>query len=79
MSNNRYRYDTGSVIDQSNGDILTTRQAVNRLNKQDTLVKRARNHHQAVIDALNEEIKKADTQELKEALIRISQKRLYYD
>lgn len=78
MSKNRYRYDTGSIIDQT-GDILTTRQAVNRLNKQDALVKRARNHHQAVIDALNEEINKADNPELKEALIKISHKRLYYD
>ena len=35
---NRYRYDTGCIIDQKTGDILTEKQAVNRLNKQDALI-----------------------------------------
>jgi len=39
MTENRYRYDTGSIIDQETGEILTTKQAVNRLNRQDTLLK----------------------------------------
>ena len=34
----RYRYDTGSIIDQKTGDILSERQAVNRLNRQDILI-----------------------------------------
>jgi len=79
MTENRYRYDTGSIIDQRNGDILSTKQAVNRLNRQDLLVNRARKHHQAVIDALNDEIEKADTDELKNALIRISHRELEYE
>ena len=29
----RYRYDTGQIIDQVDGEILTERQVVNRLNK----------------------------------------------
>ena len=36
---NRYRYDTGNIIDQKNGEILTTRKAVNRLNKQEEKIK----------------------------------------
>ena len=39
MTENRYRYDTGAIIDQETGEILTTKQAVNRLNRQDTLLK----------------------------------------
>ena len=39
MTKNRYRYDTGCIIDQETGEILTTKQAVNRLNRQWTLLK----------------------------------------
>ena len=38
MTENRYRYDTGTIIDQKNGEILTTRKTVNRLNKQDRII-----------------------------------------
>ena len=72
---NRYRYDTGCILDQKTVEILTPRQAVNRLNKQDTIIQQASKHQQAVIDALNDEIEKADG-ELKEALIRISHRKL---
>ena len=34
----RYRYDTGSIIDTKEHKVLTVRQAVNRLNKQDALI-----------------------------------------
>ena len=39
MTKKRYRYDTGCIIDQQTGEILSTKQAVNRLNKQNTLLK----------------------------------------
>ena len=39
MTDKRYRYDTGCIIDQQSGEILSTKQAVNRLNKQNTLLK----------------------------------------
>ena len=68
----RYRYDTGMIIDQKNGDILTTKQAVNRLNRQEILNRRKTKHIEAVIKQLNKEIDNADTDELKQALIRIS-------
>ena len=35
---NRYRYDTGSIIDTKEHKVLTVRQAVNRLNRQDILI-----------------------------------------
>jgi uncharacterized protein YwgA len=73
---NRYRYDTGMIIDQKNGDILTTKQAVNRLNRQEILNRRKTKHIEAVIKQLNKEIDNADTDELKQALIRISNKEL---
>ena len=38
MTEKRYCYDTGCIIDQKTGDILTEKQAVNRLNKQDALI-----------------------------------------
>ena len=38
MTEKRYRYDTGSIIDQKTGEILSGRQAVNRLNRQDVLI-----------------------------------------
>lgn len=72
---NRYRLDTGAVIDQKTGRILSDKKVVNRLNRQDRLLKIAREKHMAVVNALNEEIDNADG-ELKEALIRISHRRL---
>lgn len=38
---NRYRYDTGSVIDQSTGEILSEKQVVNRLNRYENMIKEA--------------------------------------
>jgi len=35
----RYRYDTGNIIDQEKGELLTEIQVRNRLNQQDTLIK----------------------------------------
>ena len=43
MRMNRYRYDTGVVIDQSTGEILSTKQVVNRLNKYENTIKEAYN------------------------------------
>lgn len=39
MTDKRYRYDTGCIIDQQTGEILSTKQAVNRLNRQNALLK----------------------------------------
>jgi hypothetical protein len=75
----RYRYDTGCIIDQQTTEILTDRKTVTRLNKQERIIQRARKHQQAVIDALNDEIEKAETDELKQALIRISHRELEYE
>ena len=47
---NRYRYDTGSVIDQETGDILTEKQVVNRLNRQDSLIKIKTRVNEAIVD-----------------------------
>ena len=33
MTKKRYRHDTGCIIDQESGEILTTKQAVNKNNK----------------------------------------------
>jgi uncharacterized protein YwgA len=68
----RYRYDTGMIIDQKNGDILTTKQAVNRLNRQERRIRHRTKHIEAVIKQLNKEIDNANTDELKQALIRIA-------
>ena len=35
----RYKYDTGNIIDQEKGELLTEIQVRNRLNQQDTLIK----------------------------------------
>ena len=78
ITENRYRYDTGMIIDQKTTEILTPRKATIRLNKQDSIIRQARKHQQAVIDALNDEIEKADG-ELKKALIRISHRELEYE
>ena len=75
---NRYREDTGAIIDQRTGGILTIKQVVNKLNRYEKIKQMARAHHQAMSDALNDEIEKADG-ELKTALIRISNRRIDYE
>lgn len=72
----RYRYDTGAVIDNISGEILSERQVVNRLNREHLLKNSARKQMEAMRTALKEEIDKADNEELKKALIRIYNKRL---
>ena len=67
----RYRYDTGCIIDQKTNEILTTKQTVNRLNRQERLIQIKQKHIEAVIKQLNLEIDNADG-ELKQALIRIA-------
>ena len=71
MTDNRYRYDTGSIIDQKTGEILTERKTVNRLNRQDRRIKIKERHIDAMINQLNKEIENS-TGELKQALIRIA-------
>lgn len=70
MTENRYRYDTGCIIDQKNGNILTLKKAVTALNRQEILIQAKKRHIRAMINQLNKEIDEADG-ELKEALIRI--------
>ena len=72
----RYRYDTGSIIDQDTGDILTERQVVNRLNRQDALIKAKRKQVEAMVNVLNEEIEYAEDVNLKLALKRIAHRKL---
>ena len=50
---NRYRYDTGSIIDTKEHKVLTVRQAVNRLNKQDALIETKRDTIQFHVDGYN--------------------------
>lgn len=54
MTENRYRYDTGCIIDQKTGDILTEKQAVNRLNKQDVLIETKREQIKFHVDGYNQ-------------------------
>ena len=49
----RYRYDTGSIIDTKEHKVLTVRQAVNRLNKQDALIESKRDTIQFHVDGYN--------------------------
>lgn len=51
---NRYRYDTGSIIDQKNGEILSERQIVNRLNKQDKLIESKREQIKFHVEGYNQ-------------------------
>ena len=41
MKMNRYRYDTGSIIDQKEKEVLTVRKAVTRLNNYENLIREA--------------------------------------
>ena len=52
----RYRYDTGSIIDTKEHEVLTVRQAVNRLNKQDALIESKREAVQFHVDGYNKVI-----------------------
>lgn len=72
---NRYRYDTGSVIDQETGDILTEKQVVNRLNRQDSLIKIKTRINEAMVDELNKQINNSEG-ELKQALVNVVNIRL---
>ena len=72
---NRYRYDTGSVIDQETGDILTEKQVVNRLNRQDRLIKIKTRVNEAMVDELNKQINNSEG-ELKQALVNVANIRL---
>ena len=67
----RYRYDTGSIIDQKTGEILTERRVLNRLNRQDKLIRIKERHIEAMTRQVQIEIDNADG-ELKQALIRIA-------
>lgn len=77
LTENRYRYDTGSIIDHKENQVLTIKQAVNRLNRQDTLIKIKQRHIYAMIEVLHEEINNADG-ELKQALVRIARTEIEY-
>ena len=76
MSENRYRYDTGSIIDQRKNEVLSIKQAVNRLNRQDVYKRNCKSRVNAMVKSLNYEIENADSPELKQALIRIANKEL---
>lgn len=67
----RYRYDTGGIIDQENGDILHGRKILFRLNRQDTLIKHKDKHLDAVLEQLQKEIDNSSG-ELHDALVRIA-------
>ena len=54
MTEKRYRYDTGSIIDQKTGEILSERQAVNRLNRQDVLIETKREQIKFHVDGYNQ-------------------------
>lgn len=53
MTEKRYRYDTGSIIDQKTGEILSERQAVNRLNRQDVLIETKKEQIKFHVDGYN--------------------------
>lgn len=54
MTENRYRYDTGSIIDQKTGEILSERQTVNRLNRQDILIEAKRKEVEFHVEGYNQ-------------------------
>lgn len=56
MTENRYRIDTDCIIDQKTGEILTLRKAVNRLNRQDVIIKAEREAVQFHVDGYNQVI-----------------------
>jgi len=53
MTGKRYRYDTGSIIDQKTGEILSERQVVIRLNKQDRIIESKREAVKFHVDGYN--------------------------
>lgn len=53
MTKNRYRYDTGQIIDQKNGEILTTRKTVNRLNRQESIIEAKKEAVQFHVEGYN--------------------------
>ena len=53
MTERRYRYDTGCIIDQKTGEILTEKQAVTRLNKQDAVIESKREAVKFHVDGYN--------------------------
>ncbi len=64
MTEKRYRYDTGSIIDQKTGEILSERQAVNRLNRQDILIETKKEQIKFHVDGYNQ-LKQAITEAYK--------------
>lgn len=59
------------VFDWENGEILEKMDIINRLNRQNMLIKHKQKQIDAMINQFNEEIMNSDG-ELKESLIRIS-------
>lgn len=53
MTEKRYRYDTGCIIDQKTGEILSERQVVIRLNKQDGIIESKREAVKFHVDGYN--------------------------
>ena len=53
MTERRYRYDTGCIIDQKTGEILTEKQVVNRLNRQDGIIESKRKAVKFHVDGYN--------------------------
>ena len=58
MNKNRYRYDTGAIIDQHTGEILTVKQAVIRLNFHEALNKAKEERLKFHVDGYNNVISK---------------------
>lgn len=79
MTENRYGYDAGSIIDQQTGEILTERQAVNRLNKYDAIckvkdetIKFHADGYNTVINTIKEAYKNERTDMGKNVLIQLA-------
>ena len=69
----RYVEIDNKIVDTEKNELLLFRSTlIKRLNKQEALIRHKARHIDAMIDILNEEIDKADNEELKKALIRIS-------
>lgn len=58
MTENRYRLDTGCIIDQApgHGEILSDKQIVNRLNRQEVLIKSKEKQIKFHVDGYNQVI-----------------------
>lgn len=67
----RYRYDTGRIIDQETGEILHGRKILLQLNKQDILIKHKDKHITALTEQFQKELDNSSG-ELRDALIRIA-------